>query len=116
MAEHRAPGVVKIRPLLTLETKLRDVPVEWLQHVAPYVMLKGFAPCWIWGGSVTDKGYPVMRPVDPVTGKQLRVYIRPMIAKMFWDYQKGCHVHNVCNTLNCVNPSHMYIVYGYKHD
>jgi hypothetical protein len=115
MVEHRAPGVVKIRPLLTLETKLRDIPSEWLLNVAPYVMLKGFQPCWIWAGPLTDKGYPVFRPVDPDTGKQRKVYVRPMIAKMFWEYQKGIHVHNVCNTLNCVNPSHMYLVYGYKH-
>jgi hypothetical protein len=105
--KHELPVRIK-RPLVTLDTKLRDFPPQFIRDVAPNIAFFGFEPCWIWTGSVDKKGYP-RRQWRDMDGRPQSVYIRPYVAKMFWDYPYEGSVKLACPNLNCVNPAHMVI-------
>ena len=89
------------RPMVTMRTALKDLPVKFMQEVLPRLSIHGFAPCWIWMGAINDHGYPV------VHDRGRRKFLRPRVARMFWDFPEDGVVRMTCPNVNCLNPNHM---------
>lgn len=99
-------NVVLKRPLIDMDTRLRDIPIDWLRYVEPKIMRGPYLPCWIWTATLDSKGYPMM--LDPyIKGKQ--VMVRRWVAGLFYDFDRSLYVPLRCTRRNCVNPNHMYI-------
>ena len=92
------------RPLIDLETRLRDIPIDWLRYVEPKIMRGPYLPCWIWSGQLDRNGYPLMK--DPHLGKMVMGHI--WIARLFWQFDDE-YVTRTCPRRNCVNPGHLLV-------
>jgi hypothetical protein len=102
--------ITKKRPLITLQTKLENIPRQWLQDIEPRVQRAGFEDrgCWIWTGYVNSKGYPYVKIYDFEKRKETLIEVRRMVAHMFWDFLNDeVYVRTSCNVRNCVNPNHI---------
>ena len=92
--------------MLTEETRLGDVPEEWLRHIEPHVRRGPFRPCWMWTGAVS--GGKVMYPRTTIKGKTFNV--RRMVAEMFLNPPPGhWRVKSTCGHAVCLNPAHLEI-------
>jgi hypothetical protein len=92
------------RPIIDMDTRLRDMPLDWLRYVEPKIMRGPYLPCWIWTGSVDKNGYPFIR--DPHLKKIVMCHI--WVARMFYDFE-GEYVTRTCSRRNCVNPNHLLV-------
>lgn len=97
----------KKRPLLTLDSKLRDIPAAMCRDVLPHVTWYGFEPCWIWFGSVARNGSPIIRRKNPTTGKVEQFSVRRLVASYFWEFGDDIFCRLSCENMNCVNPAHI---------
>lgn len=97
------------RPMITLETKMRDIPAPFAHDILPHLTFYGFEPCWIWMHTVDQKGYPVWRRKSAYTGKRESLSIRQQVARLFWHFASDGVVRMTCETVNCLNPAHMAI-------
>ncbi len=105
----RCDGITihKKRPLIDLDSKLRDIPPAMARDVLPHVTWYGFEPCWIWFGSVDGRGHPIFRRKRPDTGKVEQFSVRRLVAGMFWEFGSDVYCKMSCENLNCVNPGHI---------
>lgn len=92
--------ITQKRPLISARTALDKVPRDWLIHIEPRIARKGFAPCWIWCHTHSDRGYPMLK----VDGEDVKA--RSFIAAMFWASDQPFKVQMGCGRRNCVNPNH----------
>jgi hypothetical protein len=92
------------RPLLHMNTRLADIPEDWLRNAEKHIMRGSFLPCWIWTGAHDMGGYPVVN--HPQNGKMLA---QRWIASMFWDFPQEFFVTRTCLRQNCVNPQHLVV-------
>ncbi len=106
----RADGINfhKKRALIDLDSKLRDIPPVFARDILPKISWYGFEPCWIWFGSVDQKGYPILRRVD-AAGKKQQFMARRLVASCFWTYPKDAVIKLSCESINCLNPNHFII-------
>lgn len=93
--------IKKKRTLFNRNSKLVDVPQEWLRWIEPKIKIGAFAPCWIWIGAMERNGYPIMNVDGSV------VMVARYVASMFWDFPKSAYVVHSCRARNCVNPNHL---------
>jgi hypothetical protein len=98
----------KLRPFFTMDTKLSEIPRDWLTVVEPRVVRGSFLPCWIWTGRLNTYGYPILNYVDAHTRKKTQMTVRRYVARIFWDLPEDWYVLMNCQGVNCVNPHHMY--------
>ena len=101
-------GVVKRRPLFDENTPLGQVPLEWLQHVEPKVVRKGFKGCWIAYGHSNGEGKPMMM-VKGIEGKRKKKTLARYVMSIFYDFPEGYIVRRTCAFQQCVNPNHLYL-------
>lgn len=95
------------RPMLTLNSKMRDIPPLFAHDVMPQLTFWGFEPCWIWMGPIDQYGYPMLRRKDPATGRRGYIAMRQYVSRMFWDFAADGVVRLTCPNINCLNPAHM---------
>lgn len=95
-------GLVLIRPVINMETRLRDIPDDWLKFVEPKIIRGSFLPCWVWTGRLDRNGYPVLR--HPLYG---HLMAHRFVAGMFWQYPENWFVTRTCHRINCLNPGHL---------
>jgi len=100
-------SVRKKRPLIDLDSKLRDIPAAMARDVLPHMTWYGFEPCWIWFGSVNQQGHPVIRRTRSDTGKVQQYSVRRLVAGMFWEFGDDVYCKLSCENANCVNPNHI---------
>lgn len=93
-------------PLLTLETKLKDIPEGWLHWIEKHVRRQEDG-CWIWIGAHDTDGEPVLNFYNPVTGKRNTRRVKRMIGEMFWTIHRGIDMVHQCKVLSCINPGHL---------
>lgn len=99
--------IEKKRALITLASKLSDIPREWLRHIEPKIERRG--TCWFWEGACDLDGEPVISFRNMETGKRNTRRVKLVIADMFWAMKKFYQVIHHCGNLNCLNPWHFYI-------
>ena len=119
----------QLRPVVTLQTPLGDVPEEWLRLIEPKISRYNFlksedsVQCWIWTGTINENrhrsnsSYPVIWVWDGVENRDRRAKVQRFICQMFWDvavFDKDWQVHQFCGTSNCVNPSHFKPVFSHQ--
>lgn len=93
------------RPLINMDTPLKEIPKDWLDHVEHRVMRGGFLPCWQDKYAVGANGYPQIK--DPNTG--IVTTVQRFVASIFWDFSPHLRVRMMCRNRSCVYPHHMYI-------
>lgn len=101
-------GVRKKRPLISEQTPLGDVPVEWLANVEPKISRKGFKGCWIAYGHTDKEGRPqiVMKTKD---GKRRCRTLARYVMSIFYEFPEEYYVRRTCQYQQCVNPNHLYL-------
>jgi hypothetical protein len=103
--------ITVLRPLVTIDTPLREIPRIWLERVEPMVLRGSFLPCWVWIGMVhTAKGHGqicIPKSYDREKKKARVVYAHRYVAKIFWDFPEDWFVAHICERNNCVNPAHL---------
>lgn len=98
------------RPLINLDSKLRDMPAAFARDVLPHLTWYGFEPCWIWFGSVDFRGYPIMRRTRQDGSKKLEQFMmRRLVASMFWQFPDDAVIKLSCENINCLNPNHLVV-------
>jgi hypothetical protein len=97
-------SISRRRGLLTMDSRLSEIPPEWLKYIEPKVVRGSFLPCWIWTGVIDRNGYPFFR--HPAHGQ---IGVRGFITRMFWEYPDNYFVTNICHRINCVNPTHLVV-------
>ncbi len=98
-------SIIIRRPIIDMETRLRDIPPDWLRYIEPRIIRGSFLPCWIWGGSTDRNGYPLM--TCPYNHKT--VMAKRWVARLFWDYPESAFVSDTCGHRNCLNPYHILV-------
>jgi hypothetical protein len=103
--------ITLIRPLIDLDTRLRDIPELWLRYIEPRVFRGGFLPCWVWTGSIDQNGLALMRLPGHPQAEKRSVAVRRYVANIFWELPTRYYVsHNEsCLHTHCVNPAHLVI-------
>jgi hypothetical protein len=94
-----------IRPIIDMDTRLRDIPLDWLRYVEPKIMRGPYLPCWIWAAQLDPNGYPLLR--DPHLKKVVMGH--RWVARLFWSYPNEMYVTQTCPRRNCVNPGHLLV-------
>lgn len=94
-----------LMPLMTLDSKLGEIPEGWLRHVEPHIIRGPYLPCWVWIGPCDGMGRPQYRDKLKARGFSMRRHI----AALFWIVPEGIHIQMNCGIQNCVNPHHMTI-------
>ena len=99
----------KKRPFFTMDSRLKDIPRDWLVDVEPKIVRTArFKECWIWEGGCDTYGHPTFWVTSPETGRQTTVRVARFIAKMFWPGLKRHHdVAHSCGNIACLNPAHL---------
>lgn len=95
------------RPLIIMETKLKDIPEAWLRYVEPRIKREGM--CWLWQGATNDRGEPVIAYYNLKSHRRNTRLVKWIIAELFWVMKRGMEVIHHCGTTICLNPSHFYI-------
>lgn len=105
--------LVKLRPLITMQTPLAEVPRWWLQYVEPKIMRHEL--CWLWQGGHGSNGEPVCNV--KYDGKYKLVQLKKVVAAMFYELKEWYDIYHRCGNLSCLNPSHLGIsVTHYSHE
>jgi hypothetical protein len=104
-AEH----FIKTRPLMGIDTKLCDIPREWLELVEPRVTRRKDTSCWLWDGAVNQHGEAVIKSKNAETGAFGNVSLKFVIARLFWMIDADTDIYHECGTMNCVNPMHFFL-------
>ncbi len=99
--------IPKRRPLIEMDTKLENIPREWLEFVEPRLQRPKDSTCWLWPGAKDREGEPVIHVT--VEGKRKTIRVKRLIAKIFWEMKQHFDVIHECGVINCLNPSHFYI-------
>lgn len=94
------------KPVISLDSRLRDIPREWLTHFEPRVFRSQQHDCWLWMGAMKG-GLPLIKSWESGT----TVSAPRLMMKMFFDFEdEGHYVRRTgCPRVNCVNPAH-YVV------
>ncbi len=92
--------------MITLDTKMRDIPAPFAHDIFPHLTFYGFEPCWIWMHTVDQRGYPVWRRKSAFSGKRESLSIRQRVASLCWDCAADGVVRLTCKNINCLNPAH----------
>lgn len=96
------------KPVINLDSRLRDIPKDWLMYFEPYIYRCSDHSCWLWLRQMIG-GLPVMR--CPSTGRK-NVSAPRVMMRLFFDFDDTYYVRRVkskCPRKNCMNPNH-YIV------
>lgn len=104
--------VSQIRPIVTLDSKLSEIPRDWILHVEPHIARQGYLPCWMWTGAGEQDDYPVFRLPLPNQRHGQKVLVRRWVASLFWQFPKQSMVVTTCGNRRCLNPAHMYVTSG----
>lgn len=104
--------VTQIRPILTLDSKIGEMPRDWAIHIEPFLIRQGYLPCWMWIKAGDKDDYPVFRLPLPGQRHGQKVLVRRWIASMFWQFPKQSMVVGTCGNRRCLNPGHMYVTNG----
>lgn len=99
--------IEKNRPLFTEDSKLSAIPRWWLKYVEPRIKRTG--TCWHWQGAVDTNGEPVMKLLNPESGKYGTQLLKRVVAGLFYKIKKHYDVFHECGELTCLNPSHLYV-------
>lgn len=99
--------ITKKRPLIELETALKNIPVQWLRYIEPRIVRQG--TCWLWQGACDDRGEPFLNFKNLGTGKRNTRRLKIIVAEMFWEMKRHYDVVHECGNMNCLNPAHFYI-------
>jgi hypothetical protein len=97
-------SITNIRPITTMQTRLCDIPEDFLKYVEPKLMRGSFLPCWVWTGTMDRNGYPMVR--HPVGGL---IMAHRFVASLYWEFPEAYFVTRTCHRINCVNPSHLVV-------
>jgi hypothetical protein len=97
--------IVLIRPLVDMDTRLRDIPADWLRYIEHNILRMG--EHWYWRGTIDKGRYPMLYHTE--TRKLLNA--KRFIAKLFWDFPDKFYVVNgperTCCEDACVRPTHI---------
>lgn len=101
----------RTRPFFTTNSKLKDIPREWIVEIEPKIARGGILKeCWIWTGGLDHKGHPCLWFMDADTKKNKCVRLARMVAKMFWPgLEQWNDVLHGCGNKTCLNPAHFRI-------
>jgi hypothetical protein len=94
------------RPIIDLDTRLRDIPQDWLTYIEPKILRGPYLPCWIWTAKTDKNGYPLIK--NPYDSEKYLMAHR-VVAKMFWDFPDSFYVTRTCPRNNCLNPGHLLV-------
>ena len=97
----------KVRPYFGIETKLKNIPNDWLTFIEPKIIRA--TTCWLWQGQCDVYGEPILAHTHPVTKKRTTSRIKSMVMKMFWTGIESREITHKCGNLNCVNPHHLVV-------
>lgn len=97
-------SITRKRPMLTMDSRLSEIPPDWIKWIEPKIVRGSFLPCWIWSGALDRNGYPLLR--HPARGQ---ISARRFVAEMFWDFPDIWFVTCNCHHMNCLNPSHIIV-------
>jgi hypothetical protein len=70
--------------------------------IEPFSHVDTEAPCWVWRGRTTKKGYGVFR----AAGREIRAH-RWSWAALVGDIPAGLVLDHLCRNHPCVNPDHL---------
>lgn len=99
----------KARPYFTVESKLCNIPRDWLFFIEPKIIRPTDSTCWLWQGGCDGYGEPILAHTDPLTKKRSASRLKVVVMKMFWDGIRGHEIVHECGNLNCVNPHHLHV-------
>ena len=99
----------RLRPVITLHTKLKDIPDVCLIDLFPKTEFYGYDGCWIWTGNCDANGRPRYQRYDSVKKKQVTLFAHRVMAAQFWEIRPFEHVRRACGRANCINPSHFVV-------
>lgn len=109
----KQPNIRKIRPIMTLDTPLRDIPREWMLYVEPKILRAGYLPCWQWVGDFSQEGYPqAYTGARRQPGDIKKTLMRRLVASMFWEFGRYQYVVSTCGNRACLNPEHLVVTNG----
>lgn len=97
--------ILKIRPLITLQTTLENIPRRWLELVEPKI--KRVGECWLWQGACDSDGEPVVNYLNLETMKRNTRRVKRIVGELFWELKRHHDLLHTCGDLTCVNPSHL---------
>lgn len=95
--------IIQKHALVTLDSKLSEIPREWVEQIEWRIHRGGFLPCWIWTGSLNGKSLPIFIKDGVV------VQARRFVMEMFYEFDKKHYVFNICDHRNCLNPAHLVV-------
>ena len=102
--------IEQLRPLLTMETKLRDIPRIWMDHeLEHHIIRPADTTCWLWTGALDKDGSPIKGIKNLDTGKRGTVRLKKVVARIFWSFPDHIDIIQKCGSTNCLNPSHFYL-------
>lgn len=97
-------SITRKRAILTMDTRLAEIPPDWLKYIEHKIVRGSFLPCWIWQGTIDRNGYPFLR--HPQFGQ---IGARKFVAKMFWEFPDNWYVTPTCHRINCLCPTHLVV-------
>lgn len=102
--------IEQFRTLLTLETKLKDIPRGWFDYeIERSIVRPPDTTCWLWTGALDKDGSPVKSVKNGDTGKRGTIRLKKVVAGFFWKFASHIDIVQKCGSVNCLNPSHFYL-------
>jgi hypothetical protein len=78
-----------------------------MQHIKNHIMYDSNTDCWVWTGSVREKGYPVYT-LEYASSVQVRYNIRRVMYELYkGPIEQGLLIHPKCENKRCINPEHL---------
>lgn len=99
----------KVRPYFTIDSKLCNIPRDWLVMVEHKIIRPKDSTCWLWQGGCDGYGEPIWAYTDPVTKRRTAMRLKVFVMRMFWEGIKGHEIIHECGNLNCINPHHLHV-------
>lgn len=96
-------GAVARRPLpYVLKENLMVISCDAESFSAFFSQVDASAPCWVWGGRTTKKGYGIFR----TGGREVRAH-RWSWEALIGPIPQGRALDHLCRNHPCVNPDHL---------
>lgn len=97
----------KVRPYFDIDSRLREVPLDWLRLIEHKIIRKGV--CWLWQGMTDHYGEPIIKLTQGETGGRTQRRCKVVVMRMFWEGLNGHEIIHSCGNNNCLNPKHLIV-------